>query len=90
MRGYSFGKASAPVPYTDAGEIDKAKGYVVLKTRVRVALLVPPEMFVEGHDLPGEFEPRVRKAIAESLVGLDSDGFVVGYIAVEQFKEAGG
>jgi hypothetical protein len=41
-----------------------------------------------GADLPGTFEPTIRQAVADALVGLGAGGLEVDYVAVEQFNDS--
>lgn len=87
---YTFGKPRPDLPYTDAGDIAETDVVVSLLTRVKVVARVPAEHAQIGGDLPSDFEPHLRKAIAERLVDMESGGFTVVYVAVEQFEDARG
>jgi hypothetical protein len=77
-------------PHTGAGEFKSEPCVVSFQTRLKVVVRVPAEVATVGGDLPSDFEPHLRKAIAEALVGVDAEGFTVVYAAVEQFEDAGG
>lgn len=87
---YTFGKPQPEAPYTGAGEIPQAEVVVPLLTRVKVVARVPGALAKPGADLPPGFEPHLRKAVADALVGVAAEGFTVVYAAVEQFEGAGG
>lgn len=76
------------VEYSDAGQIDPERVYVGLQARVRLLVRVPSALARPGHDLPGDFEPALREAVAQRLAGLTSGWSVVDYVAVEQFADS--
>lgn len=87
--GYSFGKPRPAPPYTSAGEFKDEPAVLSLMTRVKIVVKVPPIAPVGG-ECPADFEPLLRKAVADALVGTVSGEFEVVYAAVEQFTDAGG
>lgn len=70
-------------PYSDAGEIDRERTYVAMQTRLRIVVRVPAPLAKPGADLPGDFEPTLRQAVADALVGLKSGWSDVDYVAPE-------
>ena len=87
---YTFGRPRPSPPQTIVGEIPQDKIVVPLITRIKVVARVPDDIAADGGDLSPDFEPPFRKAIADALVGLESGGFTVVSVAVEQFEGAGG
>jgi hypothetical protein len=75
-------------PYSDAGEIDKERTYIGMQTRLRLVVRVPAPLARPGADLPGDFEPAIRQAVADALAGLTSGWSTVDYVAVEQFADS--
>lgn len=75
-------------PYADAGKIDPERTYIAMQTRLRLVVCVPAPLASPGADLPGDFEPSIRQAVADALHGLASGGLTVEYVAVEQFADS--
>jgi hypothetical protein len=66
---------------------------MVLSLQTRLKIIVRPPAGSGGpwSDVAAErFEARLRRAVAESLVGLVSDGYTIVGTVVEQFEDAGG
>lgn len=75
-------------PYSDAGKIDPERTYVGMQTRLRLVVRVPAPLAKPGADLPADFEPALRQAVADALVGLTSGWSTVDYCAIEQFHDS--
>ncbi len=88
----TFGKPKAAPPYTGVGEFKSEPFVMSLLTRVK--LVVRPSTAENavpvGAEVPADFEPKLRQAVAEALIGAAGGGFEVVYAAVEQFEDAGG
>lgn len=87
---HRFGKPQPAPPYSSAGEFKSEPCVLSLETRIKVVVRVPVDQANVDGELSPDFEPKVRQAIADALVGVESEGFVVLYGAVEQFEDAGG
>jgi hypothetical protein len=88
--GYTFGRPQPTRPQTIVGEIPRDKIVVPLIGRIKVVARVPDSVAREGGDLAPDFEQPLREAIANALLGLESGGFAVVSVAVEQFEGADG
>ena len=75
-------------PYSDAGVVLSDQNYVAMQTRLRLVVRVPAPLAKPGEDLPLDFEPAVRQAVADALVDLKSGWSTVDYVAVEQFADS--
>ncbi len=75
-------------PYSDAGKIDPESTVIAMQTRLRLAITVPASLGRPGEDMPADFEPALRQAVADALLGLQSGWSVVQYVAVEQFADS--
>lgn len=75
-------------PYSDAGVIVGDQTYIGMQARLRIVVRVPSSMGKPGGDLPGNFEPDIRQAVADKLEGLKVGWFEVDYVAVEQFQDS--
>lgn len=89
---YTFGKPQAAVPYTGVGEFKDEPFVLSLTTRVKVVVRPTRDKTRTpvGAEVDPAFEPALRKAIADHLIGANGGGFEVVYVAVEQFEDAGG
>lgn len=75
-------------PYSDAGAIVPTDTVIGMQTRLRLVIRVPAPLAKPGADLPADFEPAVRQAVADALVGLKAGWSEVQYVAVEQFHDS--
>lgn len=75
-------------PYSDAGVIVSDLTYVAMQTRLRIVVRVPTTLAKAGADLPCDFEPALRQAVADALEGLKVGAFEVDYVAVECFEDS--
>ena len=75
-------------PYSDAGKIDPESTVIGMQTRLRIVITVPAPLGRPGADLPADFEPAIRQAVADALLGLRSGWSTVQYVAVEQFHDS--
>lgn len=75
-------------PYSDAGVIVGDQTYIGMQTRLRIVVRVPAPLGKPGADLPGDFEPALRQAVADAVVGLAVSGLEVDYVAVEAFADS--
>lgn len=75
-------------PYSDAGVILSDQTYVGMQTRLRLVVRVPAPQAKPGGDLPADFEPAIRQAVANALEDLTVNGMTVDYVAVEQFDDS--
>lgn len=89
---YTFGKPQALPPFTGAGEFKDEPFVLSLLTRVKVVVRPTRDdtRVPVGAEVDPAFEPALRQAIAEHLIGAAGGGFEVCYVAVEQFEDAGG
>lgn len=75
-------------PYSDAGVIVGDQTYIGMQTRLRLVVRVPAPTAKPGADLPADFEPAIRQAVADALLDLEAGGMTVDYVAVEQFDDS--
>lgn len=75
-------------PYSDAGVIVGDQTYVGMQTRLRLVVRVPAPLAQPGADLPSDFEPSIRQAVADALVDLTAGRLTVDYVAVERFEDS--
>lgn len=75
-------------PYSDAGAIEPNDTVIGMQTRLRLVIRVPSSLGKPGQDMPADFEPAIRQAVADALVGLKSGWATVQYVAVEEFHDS--
>lgn len=89
---YTFGKPKPASPYSHAGEFKSEPFVLSLMTRLKVVVRPTRDetRAPVGAEVDPAFEPVLRQAIADHLIGASGGGFEVVYVAVEQFEDAGG
>jgi hypothetical protein len=88
---YSIGKPGQHRPATASGHWRDEPIVLSMQTRLKIIVRPPDGSEGPGSDAEADrFETRLRRAIAETLVDLESDGYTVVGTVVEQFEDAGG
>ncbi len=79
-------------PYTSAGEFKSEPFVLSLITRMKVVVRPTRDdtRTPVGQDVDPAFEPKLRRAVAEAMIGASGGGFEVCYVYVERFEDAGG